>query len=136
MAKRKLVLHFPPDLINEPLTYRLVKDFDLAINILSARVEPQEEGRLVVGVEGESAQIERGISYLKELGVRIQPLVQDIRWNPDRCTHCTMCVPLCPAQAFVLDRTTMEVTLDRDSCIACGLCARVCPYRAIDLLLG
>ena len=53
MAKRTLVLRFPPHLINEPITYRLVKDYDLAINILSARVKPQEEGNVVVGVEGE-----------------------------------------------------------------------------------
>ena len=33
MAKKKIVLTFPPELTESALTYHLVKDFDLAINI-------------------------------------------------------------------------------------------------------
>lgn len=36
MAKRRLVLTFPPRLVEEPITYRLIKDYDLVVNILKA----------------------------------------------------------------------------------------------------
>jgi len=136
MVKRTLVLRFPPHLVNEAITYRLVKDYGLAINILSARVKPQEEGNVVIGVEGEKTKIEEGVDYLKRLGVKIQPLVQDILWNQEECTHCTLCIPLCPTEAFILDRKSMEVSFDKERCIACGLCVKVCPYHALELLLG
>jgi len=113
-----------------------VKDYDLAINILSARVKPQEEGNVVVGVEGEKSNIEEGLKYLKRLGIRIQPLVQDIVWNHQKCTHCTLCIPLCPTKAFILDKQSMEVSFDKEKCIACGLCVKICPYQALELLLG
>ena len=39
MARVRLRLTFPPELIQEPIVYRLVKDFDLVINIRRADVK-------------------------------------------------------------------------------------------------
>jgi NIL domain. len=52
MPKRKLLLTFPNNLIDKPITYHLVKDYDLELNILRARVTPKEEGRLIVELNG------------------------------------------------------------------------------------
>jgi len=131
---KRVVLTFPPNLVDQPITYHLIKEHDLMVNILRARVTPNEEGRLVIEMSGERKALDAGIDYLKELGVGIQPLAQDVRWRQDRCTHCTACVSICPTHAFAVDRKEMIVSFDRDRCIACELCVPVCPYRAVEVL--
>ncbi len=134
MTKKKLVLHFPPDRIENPTIYRLIKDFGLMVNVLQGAVAPGEEGRLIVEVSGERKNIDEGIKYLSGLGITLQPLVKDVHWRRSRCTHCTACVPLCPAQALVLNREDMKVSFDKKRCIACELCVQACPYGAVKIL--
>jgi len=134
MAKQRLVLTFPPNLVEEPITYRLIKDYGLVVNILRAKISPEEEGRLMVEIRGERKAVDKGINYIKGLGVSIQPLARDIRWLEDRCTHCTACVPLCPTGAIAVDREKMEIFFDKDKCLACGACISACPYKAIEIL--
>jgi len=134
MQKRRVVLSFPPHLIGQAITYRLVKDFDLMINILRARITPKEQGRLVLEITGKRAAMEAGIHYLQEAGLEIQPLAQDVKWHEDRCTHCTACVAICPTKALDVDRTHMGVSFKRDRCIACELCIPACPYQAMEIL--
>jgi ABC-type methionine transport system ATPase subunit len=45
---KKIVLRFPKRLVDRPIVYRLVKDFDLEFNILKASVTPEQEGLLVL----------------------------------------------------------------------------------------
>jgi ferredoxin len=134
MQKRRIVLTFPSKLIDQPITYHLIKDYDLTVNILRAKINPEEEGRLMIEVSGEKDSLEAGMSYLKELGVHVQPLVQDIRWLEEKCTHCTACVSVCPTKAIVIDRTQMKISFDKEKCIACELCVPICPYKAIEIL--
>lgn len=134
MHKKRVVLSFPPQLIDQAVTYRLIKDFDLMINIMRARITPKEQGRLVVEITGKKPALDAGINYLKEVGVEIQPLAQDVKWHEDRCVHCTACVSICPPKALELDRTSMEVSFKKDKCIACELCLPVCPYQAMEIL--
>lgn len=134
MRKKRIVLTFPSGLIDQPITYHLIKDYNLAVNILRARVSPKEEGRLMIELSGEKNSLDEGMKYLKELGVEVQPLVQDIRWLEEKCTHCTVCVPVCPTKAITVDRDKMKVSFDKEKCIACELCVPICPYRAIEIL--
>ncbi len=134
MHKKRVVLSFPPHLIDQAVTYRLIKDFDLMINILRARITPREQGRLVIEITGKKPALDAGINYLKEVGVEIQPLAQDVKWHGDRCTHCTACISFCRTKALDLDRNKMEVSFNRDKCIACELCLPVCPYQAMEIL--
>ena len=133
MTKKRLVLSFPPKLVDQPVTYHLIKDYDLMINILRANVTPDEEGRLVIEIMGEKSAIDKGIKYLSGLGVKIQPVAQDVKWHKERCDHCTACIPICPTGALSLDRKTMQVSFDNKKCIMCGLCIPVCPYKAIEI---
>ncbi len=134
MAKRRLVLTFPPKLVEEPITYRLIKDYDLVVNILRAKISPEEEGRLMIELSGEKGALKRGMDYLNGLKVNIQPLARDIRWLEDKCTHCTVCVSLCPTEAIVVDRNSMKISFNKDKCIVCGACIPACPYEAIEIL--
>jgi len=133
MTKKRLVLNFSPALVDQPLTYHLVKDFDLMINILRGVVTPNQPGRLVVEITGKKKSIEDGIQYLISLGVEMQNLAQDIRWHEDKCTQCTACIPICPTKALSVNRGTMEVSYDRNRCIACELCIAVCPFKALEI---
>ena len=134
MNKRKVVLTFPHKLVDKPITYHLVKDYDLVVNIMKARVGPNEQGLLVVELEGQSKNLDKGIKYLKDIGVEVQSLNKDIRWNKKKCTHCTACVAICPTNAIEIDREKMEINFNKSKCIACELCVEVCPYDAVDII--
>ena len=134
MAARKIVLKFPKDKIDKPIVYKLIKDFNLTFNIMKANITPDQEGHMVLELIGENADIEKGIKYLKDLGILIQPLSKDIRVNWDECVQCGACVAICPTDAlYIKDKKTMEVAFDADKCIACELCIRPCPPRAIEV---
>ncbi len=133
MLKKRYVLTFPTNLLHEPITYHLIKDYDLIVNILRARVNPNEEGLLVLEVEGTRSELESAVKYLQNLGVGLQPLARDIKWNEKVCTHCTACIAMCPTSAFKVDKKTRRVTFDKNKCIACELCVKACPYGAIEI---
>ncbi len=132
VAKR-IVLHFPKRMVDRPIVYHLVKDFDLEFNILKASVTPDAEGLLVIELTGKQENYDKGIQYLTETGVKIQSLSQDVTRNEERCTNCGACITTCPAGAFKLEPVTRRVNFDNEKCIACALCIKACPPRAMEL---
>ena len=134
MMKKRVVLRFPPGLVNKPVTYKLAKDYDLVLNILRARVMPNEKGMLVLELSGTKENVRKGIKYLSDSGIEIQSLAQDITWDEKKCTHCTACVPVCPTGVFSVDKKTRKISFDKEKCIACELCIKVCPYGAISII--
>ena len=72
MAKKRIVLTFPPSLVSQPITYHLVKDYDLKFNIMRGVVTPDEEGRLVLEISGDKKSLNEGVEYLKEQGINIE----------------------------------------------------------------
>jgi ferredoxin len=131
MVSKRIVLTCPHNMVDKPIVYKLVKDYDLVFNILQARITPKEEGLLVLELTGTKENYAEGIKYLTELGVKIQPLSQDVTRNDARCTHCGACVTICPTGALHIDQKTMNVLFDAEKCIACELCVRACPPRAM-----
>lgn len=133
MISKRIVLHFPHRLVDQPIVCNLVKDYELEFNILKAYVTPREEGLLVLELSGEDKNYEQGIQYLREAGVKVQPLSQDIIRNEERCTHCGVCVPICPTGALVVEPLTRKVNFYDNKCIACELCVKACPFRAMEV---
>jgi len=133
MTSKKIVLHFPSQAVDQPIVYRLVKDFDLQFNILKASVTPKEEGLMVLELTGKKENFDRGIAYLESCGVKIQPLSRDVTRNEGKCTHCGVCVPICPTGALVVDPETRKVLFENKNCIACELCVKICPPRAMEV---
>ncbi|MBN1354307.1 MAG: 4Fe-4S dicluster domain-containing protein [Candidatus Omnitrophica bacterium] len=133
MISKRIVLKFPSKLVDKPIVYKLVKDFNLVFNILRARVTPEEEGELVIELNGEKHDYAEGIKYLQNLGVKIQPLSQDITRDEKRCTHCGACITICPTGALYMDKDTMKIIFDAERCIACELCVKGCPPRAMKV---
>ena len=133
VVSKRIVLYFPSRLVNQPIVYRLIKDYDLRFNILKASVIPDEEGLMVLELTGEQDNYDRGIKYLTKTGVKIQSLSQNVTRNEKRCTHCGSCITICPTNAFELDPLTRQVIFNDDKCIACELCIKTCPPRAMEL---
>ena len=133
MPKKRIVLTLPNTLVDQPITYRLVKDHDLVVNILRANVTPNEQGRLVIELSGSKKNMDSGMRYLSEIGVDAQPLAQDVKWHQDRCTQCSACTSICPSGAFSVNREDMSVSFKKDKCIACELCIPLCPYSALEV---
>ncbi len=82
MPKKKLVkkivkLVFPQDLIKEPVTFKMAKKYDIIPNIRRARVT-ETVGELVLELDGEEKNVEKGIKYLVKLGVDVEPIEGDI----------------------------------------------------------
>lgn len=132
-VSKRIVLHFPGRLVNRPIIYRLVKDYDLEFNILKASITPEEEGLLVLELKGDQEEYDRGIKFLLKTGVKIQSLSQEVTRNDERCTGCGACVTICPTAAFELEPSDRSVLFYNDKCIGCGICIKACPPRAMEL---
>lgn len=135
MESKKFILSFPVELVDKPLTYHLVKDYDLVVNILQARITPEDEetGRLVVELSGDEQNLRKGIYFLSEQGVHVEPHTRDIVWDEAECVHCGACSGVCHPQALELNRESWMMTFDRGKCILCGICVEACPVKAMKV---
>lgn len=133
MISKKIVLKFNQNLADQPIIFKLVRRFNLEFNILKAHINPNKEGLMVLGLSGEKDKINQGINYLKEIGIIVQPLSQSIIRNNNRCTHCGVCISICPTEAIVLDPDTRKIHFYDDKCIACEQCIPTCPLRAMEV---
>lgn len=129
--KRRFTIKFPPESTKIPLTYHLIKDYNLMVNILRAAITGEQEGRLLIEVEAEPDDLEHGLAFLKSHNVTIIPLDQQIRVDTSRCIHCGACTAVCFSGALTLDREKWELAFDHEKCVMCGLCVTACPLRII-----
>ena len=133
MTSKKIVLHFPKELVNKAIVYHLIKDYNLSFNILKAQILPDEEGLMVMELNGKESDFQNGIKFLEKSGIAIQPLSKDIKRDEEKCTHCGACVVICPTEALKVDKKSRKIIFDSDSCIACELCIDPCPTKAMEL---
>ena len=77
MATRKVMLKYPENLIKEPVLFQMAKQFDVMPNIRRARVT-ETVGEIALELEGTSDDLARGIRYLEERGVLVEPLEGDV----------------------------------------------------------
>jgi len=68
---------FPPELIGEPIIYRLGQRFNVVTNIRRADIS-DNRGWVVLELEGEEEDIERGIAWVTATGVRVDPAIGDV----------------------------------------------------------
>jgi len=133
METKKIVLRFDMEISVKPIIYRLVKDYDLIVNIIQANVNPQKKGTMVLEISGEKYR--EGIDYLSKLGVKVQNLDQEIVRSEDKCYMCGVCTGVCPTGSLYLKRPSMEVAFDENSCVICQLCVKICPVKAMEVRL-
>ena len=133
IVTRRIVLTFPNHMVEDTAIYHLIKDYDLVVNILRAKIIPKEGGRVVLGVKGKIESIKKGLRFLESKGINIETLAQDIQFNEDKCVSCGMCLAVCHQKALSLNPTTWKIEFNRDSCILCEQCVSVCPLEVIQV---
>ena len=70
-------LTFGRDLVKEPVIHELGRRFEIVTNIRRADVD-REEGWVLLELTGEAEELERGMAYLTERGVRVDPAEGDL----------------------------------------------------------
>ena len=133
MYSKMLSLRFPKKTVNEPVVVNLVKEFDLTFNILKCVIYPRKEGLMVMELSGSRKKFQEGVRYLKNLGVKVESVGQDIKRDEGKCFQCGACTAVCPTGALYIQRPGMEVIFDKDQCSACELCVIACPPRAMNV---
>jgi len=133
MYSKMLSLRFPEKIVNEPVVVTLVKKFDLSFNILKATIYPRKEGFMVMELSGHRKNFLKGVRYLKDLGIKVESIGQDIRRDDESCFQCGACTAVCPTGALYIRRPEMAVIFDTDKCSACELCVVACPARAMEV---
>jgi ABC-type methionine transport system ATPase subunit len=77
MARTRVRLTFPASLVQEPILYRLVKDFDILINIRRAEVRV-DHGWVALEMEADQETLDRGVAWLRQRGVQVDPIERDV----------------------------------------------------------
>jgi len=77
MAKRQVKFTFPQELVREPIIYNLGHQFKVVTNIRRADIS-ESKGWVVLELEGEEKDIEQGITWLTNKGIRVDPVIGDI----------------------------------------------------------
>ena len=77
MEKLRVKFTFVEDLIKEPVIWKLGREFDVVTNIRRADVT-DERGWVILEIDGERDEIERGLECVREQGVRVDPVYEDI----------------------------------------------------------
>ncbi|HKZ04930.1 MAG TPA: NIL domain-containing protein [Methylomirabilota bacterium] len=76
-ARLRLRLTIPAALVQQPLVYHLVKDFDLVTNIRRADVRA-DHGWLMLELEGAEDRLQQGVAWLERQGVSVDPIERDV----------------------------------------------------------
>ena len=134
MVRRKLVLSFPENIVTSPITYKLVKEFNLEFNILRAEITPDMEGKMLIELRGDKVLIDDAIKYLTDTGISVQEAAKDIIISKNKCIDCGVCTSICITQALTLDDSSnFKLKFNKDKCILCELCLDCCPVSAIKV---
>jgi ABC-type methionine transport system ATPase subunit len=75
--KMRVKLTFPQDLIREPVIFTMARQFNVMPNIRRARVT-ETAGEMVLELEGEKDNLEKGLSFLKEKGIDVELVEGDV----------------------------------------------------------
>ncbi|MBI4337570.1 MAG: NIL domain-containing protein [Chloroflexi bacterium] len=77
MPSRRIKLTFPARLIKDPVIWQLGQKFPVVTNIRRADVR-EDYGWVVLELTGEEPEIERGLEWVRSMGVRVDPVSGDV----------------------------------------------------------
>ncbi|HEX9445292.1 MAG TPA: NIL domain-containing protein [Candidatus Binatia bacterium] len=73
----RVYLTFPKNLVKEPIVCMLAKRFDIVFNIRGSTVTA-EMGLTALEIDGERAEVDKAIKWLKEKGVIVEPIEKNV----------------------------------------------------------
>ena len=133
MKSKRFVLTFPSDVTGEPITYNLIKKFDIMVNIVRADVSPGTIGHLVMEMTAPAKVLKEGMTYIREQNVDCEPIEKKIYYREDLCIHCGACTSVCFANALTMKRESAELSFDPEKCVVCELCLKSCPLHLFSI---
>lgn len=77
MGKQRVKFSFPTEMVKEPVIYQLGRDFEIVTNIRRADVR-EDIGWVVLELDGDDAEIERGLAWVGATGVRVDQVSGDV----------------------------------------------------------
>jgi L-aspartate semialdehyde sulfurtransferase ferredoxin len=77
MAHLRVKFTYPPGLVTEPVIYMLATQYHLMTNIRRADVQ-QDRGWVMLELEGEETDLDRGLDAVRRMGVRVDPVEGDL----------------------------------------------------------
>lgn len=131
-----MVLKFSAETVGDPITYNLIREYDVLINILNADISHGREGQLLIEMAGEKGKVQEALAYLESLRVGISPVVKTILFKEPECIHCGSCSSVCFSEALLMDPASRELKFSPEKCVACELCIKACPLRLFELNFG
>ena len=132
--EKKFKFVFNEHEMQESITYILVSKYNIEPNILKAEMD-DTGGMMILKLKGDAANIDRGIEYVRSIGIEAIQLNKHIVRDHDICIDCGSCVSICPSRAFSIDPNSWEIHLNFERCIACGSCLNACPTHAVTLTI-
>ena len=117
--------------VTKPITYHLINDFDLQVNILNADISLNKVGKLTVDIIGTEWNIEAGLKFIQDQGIKYKIFTKTIIWQENSCVHCGACTAVCPSGALQMDKQSWNLTFDREKCLICELCVKACPLKVM-----
>ena len=131
-TRRRVILSFPPSVVQTPITYILAKEYDVASNILRAEIAPEESGKLVMEMDGLPENLDKAIERIKELGIDLTEIARKVIFDMDKCTHCGACISVCLAGALKLDGD-YKLQFIEPKCTVCEMCVPACPVDVVNI---
>ena len=77
MGTQRVKFTFMTQMVKEPIIYQLGKNFNLVTNIRRADVR-EDMGWVVLELDGDDTEIQRGLDWVSAIGVRVDPLSGDV----------------------------------------------------------
>lgn len=136
MSKTRMTLIFPADTSDKPITWQLVKEFDLKVNILKAEVTAGKKGHLLIELDGAESSINAAKKFMEEERIRMVAVKRQIIVDEEKCIHCGACTGVCFSDALKINTETGKLQFLPENCIVCGLCIDGCPIGAIKAGFG
>ena len=76
MTGARLHLTFPEHVIQEPIVYRLGKDFGLVTNIRRANID-ERAGWVILEVGGEEDAVAMAVAWLTDQGIEVDRILEE-----------------------------------------------------------
>jgi len=77
MQRVRLFVSFPEQLVDRPLIYEVIKEFDVVPNIRRANVE-DHSGWIILEMTGDNSQLDASVAYLEEVGCTVNRMEGDV----------------------------------------------------------
>lgn len=131
MGKRVLVL-FPSKDYKDSMIQEVILKSGTIFNTLKVEATPTYM-KIMGEIKADEEKAQEFIRILKRRGAVVKELGVMMKFDPQKCVACGLCVSLCPTTAIICNKD-FSVRFDFNECILCMNCVNNCPVNAVSYL--